>query len=145
MKTLLAALMLCSLAACGGCPPSGADAGPDGPFGQVRARAVTGGFDVELVSLERPVRAVQIEILLDGANATAAAASGTLLHDLVEGGLDAPKATFVLVVGDTRGILLDEGVIARVSTTGPGSVTFGAMTAVDETGAKQTLTSDGGS
>jgi hypothetical protein len=145
MRMLLVAALLASFAGCGGCPTTDSDAGPEAPFGRVRARAVTGGFDVELFALERPLRAVQIAITLEGASATAASASGTLLHDLVEAGLETPKTDFVLVVGDTRGILLDEGAIARISTTGAGSVTFGDVIAVDETGSKRTLSSGGGS
>lgn len=143
MRTIAATIALCTLTACGGCPPTTPDAGPDGPFGRVRARAVTGGFEVELVGLTRPIRAVQIPLTLSGAEATSASAAGTPLHDVVEAGLDTPKAAFTLVVADARGVPLDDGTIAFVATTGAGSVTFGDAEAVDELGAKQTLAADG--
>lgn len=120
---------------CGAPPPPP----PDSSVGRVAAVAVDGGFEIRLSDLERPVRSLQVDVKLEGAQATAAEAAGG--SDIVEAGLAAPKDDFTVVVGDTRRLNLPGGAVVKVTTdAAPSSITLSRALAVDDEGARRTVT-----
>jgi hypothetical protein len=109
----------------------------------VQARAVTGGFELVLSDLERPLRTLSVDVTLGGgATATRAEAAGAVAHDLVEAGLDVPRSAFTVVVADTRRIPLDNGAVARVDVSGAGSVVLAEAKAIDDQGTAVVLSLD---
>lgn len=143
-RWLLSLALLATLLAAG-CP-DGCIQTPAPPVegaGTLTARPVTGGFELVLNDLDRPLRTLSVAVVLGaGATATRVEAAGPVAHDLIEAGLDAPRSAFTVVVADTRRIPLDDGAIARVDVDGAGSVTLTAASAVDDQGASIELTVD---
>lgn len=119
---------------CGAPPPPDADAA----VGQVSANPVDGGFELVLSGLERPVRSLQVDVKLTGAQATAASALGG--SDVLESGLAAPKNDFTVVLADTRRLNLPSGAVVRVDTdAAPSEIALSRAFAVDDTGAMRTV------
>lgn len=131
------------LAVAPGCPSS-CDPPPtiDDPAGTITTRPVQGGFELVLGALDRPLTAVQVDVVLDGARATRIVAAGSVAHDVLEAGLVEPRASFTAVVSDLRRLPLVEGPIALIQTDAPNSAIaprLSSAVAVDETGARRTL------
>ncbi len=137
--------LLSSVLFAAGCP-DGCTPPPDPPVegaGTLTARPVTGGFELVLADLDRPLRTLSVEVTLGGgASATRAESAGAVAHDLVEAGLQTSRSSFTVVVADTRRIALDDGAIARVDVDGSGSVTLSQAAAVDDQGDLVQLTVD---
>ena len=135
---LAAALVLVAVGACecvAGPPPTPSDA-----VGAITTRAVAGGFEIVLDDLKQPVRAVQVDVALEGARATAIAAAGDVAHDVLEAGLDQPSSSFTAVVSDTRRLPLVEGAIAKIETDAAGTPRLSSAVAVDDDGRRRPLT-----
>ena len=131
---LVGALSLAWSCTCGEVPPPD----PGAPVGQVSANPVAGGFEIVLSGLERPVRSLQIDVKLSGAQATAASALGQF--DVFEAGLGAPKNDFTVVLSDTRRLNLPSGAVARVDTDAvPSEIALSHALAVDDLGATRTV------
>ena len=127
---LLGGLLALASCTCGEPPPPD----PGAPVGQLAATPVEGGFELVLSGLERPVRSLQVDVKLTGAQATAATATGG--SDVLEAGLAAPKNDFTVVVADTRRLNLPSGAVARVDTdAAPAAIALSHALAVDDTGA----------
>jgi hypothetical protein len=112
------------------------------PAGTITTRPVQGGFELVLGALARPLTAVQVDVEVTGARAVRIVAAGAVAHDVLEAGLDQPKASFTAVVSDVRRLPLVEGAIAKIETDAPNSEVAPRLTeavAVDETGARRTL------
>lgn len=134
----LGSLLLLSFSACRCGGPGGEDGGPSGA-GVVVARAVEGGFELSLEGLDAPLRALQVEVSLRGTRATRLAPAGEVEHDVLEAGLDEPKAELIAVIADTRRLLLTEGAVARIETEGGGEISLGEALAVDDEGRRRAL------
>ncbi len=138
MTTIRALAVGLLLSACGcscGEPPPPP---PGEAVGQLSANPVDGGFELVLSGLERPVRSLQVDVRLSGAQATGATAAGG--SDVLEAGLAAPKNDFTVVVADTRRLNLPSGAVARVDTDAAASeIVLSRAFAVDDTGALRTV------
>jgi hypothetical protein len=135
---LAVALALVAVGACEcvvGPPPPPSDA-----VGAITTRAVAGGFELVLDDLKQPLRAVQVDVTLDGARATAIGPAGAVAHDVLEAGLDQPASSFTAVVSDARRLPLVEGAIARIEVDGAGAPSLSAAVAVDDDGRRRSLT-----
>ena len=131
---ILGGLLAASSCTCGEAPPPDQGA----PVGQVSVEPVEGGFQIVLSGLERPVRSLQVDVKLTGAQATAASAIGG--SDVLEAGLSAPKNDLTVVVSDTRRLNLPSGAVARVDTdAAPSAITLSRARAVDDLGATRTV------
>lgn len=131
---LIGIVVAVSSCTCGAPPPPN----PGAPVGQVSANPVDGGFELVLSGLERPVRSLQVDIKLTGAQATAASALGQ--NDVFEAGLSAPKNDFTVVLSDTRRLNLPSGAVARVDTdAAPSEIALSRALAVDDLGATRTV------
>lgn len=111
---------------------------PPTPVGNIRSVVADDGVDLVLANLEQPLRALQVDVEVTGASATTLIAIGD--YDLVEGGLDQPKASFTAVVSDTRRLPLHDGAVAHITLNGNGSVSLQNAAAVDADGNKRPLT-----
>lgn len=119
---------------CGEPPPPP----PGDAVGQLSANTVDGGFELVLSGLERPVRSLQVDVRLSGAQATSASAIGG--SDVLEAGLAAPKNDFTVVLADTRRLNLPSGSVALVETdAAPSEIALTRAFAVDDTGALRTV------
>jgi hypothetical protein len=108
------------------------------PVAQISTVVSDGGFDLVLANLERPVRALQVDVQLGGANATAARQLNGA--DVVEAALSNPKNDFTVVVSDTRRLNLPPGAVVHVDTdASPSSITLTNAFAVDDLGAKRVV------
>lgn len=132
---LLALLPVLGAGACGPCTPGPTDAGTDAA-GTVQARVLDdGSVEVRLDNLRASLRTLQVDVSLTGTAATAVEPAGPVSHDLLEAGLSSPRASFTLVVADTRRVPLTDGAVARLVTgAAPGQVTLAAAQAVDADG-----------
>ena len=140
---LVAVLALLSAAA--GCPD--ACTPPNGPgtsAGTITTRAVEGGFELVLGAASAdPVAftAVQVDVDLGSAHASAIRSAGPVAHDVIEAGLaDGARSTFTAVVSDTRRLPLVAGAIARIDADADAVPRLTNPIAVDDQGRKQTLT-----
>lgn len=132
------ALVLVAAFGCDCTTPSG-DAGV-GDGGRVLARpAEGGGVEILLADLDTPLRTLQVDVRLDGAEATDVVPAGPVAFNVLEAALDAPRAQLTLVVADTRRLPLGEGPVARLVTTGDASVTLSNALAIDDDGERRTL------
>lgn len=130
----VAALLSLSACTCGEPPPPD----PGAAVGQLSANPVEGGFELVLSDLERPVRSLQVDVKLNGANATAASNLGG--SDVLEAGLAAPKNDFTVVVSDTRRLNLRTGALVRVDTdAAPAEIALTRALAIDDSGALRTV------
>ncbi len=131
----LAALLAAGACECGTPPPPP----PSGAVGQITAAPVDGGFELRLENMTQSVRALQVDVKLEGAHATAAvAAQGS---DLVEAALGDPKDDFTVVAGDTRRLNLPTGAVVRVTTdAAPSKISLSHAVAVDDSGARRDVT-----
>ena len=131
---LAGALLSLSGCTCGELPQPD----PDAAVGQLSANPVEGGFELVLSDLERPVRSLQVDVKLNGANATGATNLGG--SDVLEAGLAAPKNDFTVVVSDTRRLNLPTGALVRVDTdAAPGEIVLTRALAIDDSGALRTV------
>lgn len=135
VRSLLVGLLVAaSGCTCGEPPPPD----PGAAVGQVSANPVEGGFELVLSGLERPVRSLQVDVKLTGAQGTAASALGG--SDVFEAGLAAPKNDFTVVIADTRRLNLPSGAVARVDTdAAPSEIELSRAFAVDDLGALRTV------
>lgn len=137
----LSALLVAFTAVAGaGCP---GDTEPKAPeeevVGRIRADVVEGGVVLVVDGLARPIRSLQVDVKLDGANGLLARALNG--NDVLEAGLEAPRDDFTVVVSDTRRVPLVPGAVVQVDTDrGPTGVTLSRALAVDTEGARVALT-----
>lgn len=135
---LLLPLTLVAAFGCTCTPPTG-DAGViDG--GRVLARAAEGGgVEIVLADLATPLRTLQVDVVLTGGQATEVVAAGPVAFNVLQAGLDSPRADLTLVVADTRRLPLNNGPVARLVTSGEVQVTLSNAIAVDDDGERRTL------
>ncbi|MBI1947958.1 MAG: hypothetical protein HYS27_19870 [Deltaproteobacteria bacterium] len=134
LAALASSLSLAMNCTCG--EPPGPN--PGDAVGQLSAYPVDGGFELVLSGLERPVRSLQVDVALAGAQATGASALGG--SDVLEAGLATPKNDFTVVVADTRRLNLQSGAVVRVDTdAAPSTIELSRAFAVDDTGAMRTV------
>ncbi len=135
---LLPALVLVAAYGCTCAAPTGDGGVPDS--GRVLARAAEGGgVEIVLADLTTPLRTLQVDVVLTGAEATGVVAAGPVAFNLLEAALDEPRAQLTLVVADTRRLPLNNGAIARLVTTGDAEVTLSNALAVDDDGERRAL------
>jgi hypothetical protein len=135
---LIAALLLGALFGACNCDPPPPDAGPS-EAGRVVAVVDGDAVEVRLESLGAPLRTLQVDVSIAGANATSAEPAGDVAHDLIDAALDGPRSELTLVVADVRRVLLTEGAVARLQLDGPGTVELDHALAVDDDGARVEL------
>lgn len=123
MMRLPLLLLVLALPACGGsCTEGPSDAGPVEAQGVLRVIIPVGGsveegsLQVRLAELAAPLRAVQVDMQLSGAQAVEAGPAGQVAHDVIEANLSQPRSTLTLVVSDSRRIPLTDGPIAALET-----------------------------
>jgi hypothetical protein len=140
LRAIAARFLLLSVLGAGACqcgtpppPPSSST------IGQLTAKKIEGGFELDLANLDRPVRALQVDVkLAGGVHATKAEAIGG--SDVLEAGLDQPKDDFTVVVSDTRRLNVPEGGVVKVTTDkAPSTITLSRALAVDDGGARRQI------
>lgn len=94
---------------------------------------------ISVAGLPRSLRSFQVDVTVGGGRASAISAVGA--HDLLEAGLtDGPKDAFTAVVADSRRLPINNGAVARLTIDDGATVTLRNVVAVDDAGARQTLT-----
>ncbi len=121
------------------CSCSDVDAEPqEGAAGRLAVTSEGATATVTVAGLSRGVRAVQIDVEVSGGQASALAPARA--WDLVEAGLaDGPRSSFTVVIADTRRLPIDNGALAQLTITDGARVALRNAVAVDDSGARQTL------
>lgn len=133
----LCALTLQMMAAACAPAPTEEDANRHG-----RVVAVVDGTEVSfrLEETKRPLRTLQVAVVLDGTRGASIAAAEGRSYDVVEAGLnDEPADSFQIVVADTRRLPLTDGELALLRLQENGSLTLGEAFAVTDEGERVTL------
>jgi len=120
------------------CDPPAVDAGPTGA-GRVVAVQSGDSVEIRLEGLASPLRTLQVDIAVSGAQAIAAESAGEQSHDLIDAALQSPRDELTLVIADTRRLLLTSGAVARVQLDASGTVELSHAVAVDDDGARVEL------
>jgi hypothetical protein len=144
---VLLRLALCSLllgvagggCLCGDAPP--ADAGPTGA-GVLIATVDGDTVTLRLESLAAPLRTLQVDVAVEGAQATALEPAGDRAHDVLDAALESPRADLTVVIADTRRLLLAGGEVALLRLDGSGTVVLENALAVDDDGQRVELRVD---
>ena len=135
--TLTALLLAAAFGACT-CGQPEPEPGP-GPAGRVSVDVDGATATISVAGLARSLRSFQVDVEVSGGRASAFTAVGA--HDLLEAGLaGGGKDAFTAVVADTRRLPINNGAVARLTIDDGASVTLRNAVAVDDTGARQTLT-----
>jgi hypothetical protein len=124
------------------CEAGGNDAGVT-DTGRITTRAVEGGVELVLENLATPLRTLQVDVQVSGAQATALEPAGPVSFNVLEAALEAPRSDLTVVVADTRRLNLNDGVIALLRLDGAGTVTLSRAVAVDDDGTSVELEAGG--
>lgn len=147
MRSTLSLLALLGVSMLGApscsCDPPQEDPPVADAVGGVRVDVAAGAATLVLTDLDEPLRALQVDVAVDGGTATAFL--GLADHDLVEAGLGAddggPADRFTAVVGDTRRLPINDGPVGRIALSDDGAtVTLSKAFGIDQQGQKRPLT-----
>jgi hypothetical protein len=147
MRVLLLVLAGAALSApaCS-CDPPPPDPPPDDSVGTIRVVVDGATAELSLAGLVAPLRALQVDVAVDGGRASDASAVGP--WNVVEAGLQAsadnpgggPKDRLTLVLADTRRLPVTDGPVARLVIDAGATVSLAQAFAVDAEGKKRPLT-----
>jgi hypothetical protein len=111
------------------------------PAGRIEVAVDGATATLSLVGLSTALRSVQVDVEIEGGQASALV--GARAWDLVEAGLtEAPRSSFTVVIADTRRLPIDNGPLAVVTLTEGSRVSLRNALAIDERGARHTLSAE---
>ncbi|MBM4283393.1 MAG: hypothetical protein FJ137_22500 [Deltaproteobacteria bacterium] len=128
------------------CDPPPPDRPARDAVGDLRVVVDGATAELSLSGLLAPLRALQVDIAVEGGRASAVTAVGP--WNVVEAGLQAsaenpgggPKDRFTLVLADTRRLPVADGAVARLVIDANATVSLTQAFAVDAEGKKRPLT-----